>query len=95
MEVDGEALSDIIDPAKALADVFFPSVARQTDEERLEKLLPAKLRMEAVAQIQGPDRAVSEFCRYTAVAAARQQMKESQPVDYRRAIRDKYRQKRY
>lgn len=94
-ELPTKIFDDIIDPAKALADVFFPNVAKQTDEERVENLLPAKLRMENIAAISGPDRAISDFCRYTAVAAAKQQIKQSIPVDYRRSVRDKYRQRRY
>ena len=79
-ELPYKDFDDLIDPAKALADVFFPGKAPLTEAEKVDNLMPADLKSAVVASIEDPvQRQAAEFCAYTAQQGARRRLRESQP----------------
>jgi hypothetical protein len=86
---------DIIDPLKALADLFFPRSAAMTDAEKFELSLPEHLRQENLDKLPAPQAAAYGWARQT--ASITQQYERQQWRDrylgWRPALKKKYRDK--
>lgn len=79
-ELPYKDFDDLLDPLKALADVFFPGRAPLNEQEKIDALMPDSLKSAVVAAIEDPaKRQAAEFCAYTASHAARRRLNESQP----------------
>ncbi|HWX40256.1 MAG TPA: hypothetical protein VN345_03820 [Blastocatellia bacterium] len=86
---------DIIDPLKALADLFFPQSAATTDAEKFELRLPEHLRRENYDKLTFQERHNHDLARQTAFITYEYEKKQrqNQYVGWRQAIKNKYRDK--
>ncbi|HWX41242.1 MAG TPA: hypothetical protein VN345_08840, partial [Blastocatellia bacterium] len=86
---------DIIDPLKALADLFFPQSAATTDAEKFELRLPEHLRRENYDKLTAQDRLNYDQARQTAFITYEYERKQwrDQYLGWRPALKKKYRDK--
>lgn len=81
---------DLIDPLKGVADVMFPGQGPQSEEEKIESMLPEQYRMETLEKLSPEARAADEMGRYFARHTIKKQIERERRIDPREAIRRKY-----
>jgi hypothetical protein len=84
---------DAMDELKAMFARWGPKIQPLTEDERLELMLPEKLQKAALDKLSPKDRELSDYTRYTALAAAKEERKKQIPDQRRRSLRSKYRKR--
>lgn len=84
---------DMIDPLRALMHIMAPGQAPMSEAAKLDAMMPAKFRADALAALPDAERLAAEQCAYTARAAAKKQLEDSKKTARYEPLRQKYKSK--